>query len=112
MYLSLPWKNHGPLHLEQTTKEELNDYYSFLDSINDENTSNNVSDNENAENKEKLPKDLNDLTVYLRHLKNADIMIKSLTEYYRQQHLEKSIETRLCFYGDHIPSMPKIYQEN
>ncbi|MCF6189734.1 MAG: LTA synthase family protein [Cocleimonas sp.] len=81
---AITMENHGPLHLEKTNKQEQSTYYSDT----------------------KLG-GLNDLTVYLRHLKNADKMIKALTDNYRQS----SRETTLCFYGDHIPSMPDIYQK-
>ncbi|MGK0272873.1 MAG: phosphoglycerol transferase MdoB-like AlkP superfamily enzyme [Cocleimonas sp.] len=81
---AITMENHGPLHLEKTTKDEQNQYYS------------------------KAPIDeVNDLTVYLRHLKNADKMVQELTSEYEKQ--EESMT--LCFYGDHIPSMPKIYQQ-
>jgi len=81
-------ENHGPLHLEKTSKEEQIEYFE----------SNHAKD---------LPHELNDLTVYLRHLKNADKMIKTLTDEYRKS----EVETTLCFYGDHVPSMPTIYQQ-
>lgn len=80
---AITMENHGPLHLEKTDKSELNSYYSGTH-----------------------PKDENDLTVYLRHLKNADQMIKTLCKVYS----ESDIETTVCFYGDHVPSMPNIYQ--
>ncbi len=80
---AITMENHGPLHLEKTTKQEQSEYY--FDA--------------------KLGS-LNDLTVYLRHLKNADKMIKALTDEYQKS----SKETTLCFYGDHVPSMPDIYQ--
>jgi phosphoglycerol transferase MdoB-like AlkP superfamily enzyme len=73
------------LHLEKVTKEEQEYYYSHSKSI--------------TEN--------NDLTVYLRHLANADKMIESLTEYYKRA----DKDTLLCLYGDHVPSMPAIYTE-
>ncbi len=80
---AITMENHGPLHLEKTTPDEQQQFYS------------------------KAPlEDSNDLTVYLRHLKNADRMIQQLTSAYR----ESQTPTTLCFYGDHIPSMPKIYQ--
>ena len=80
---AITMENHGPLHLEKTTEDEQKKYYS------------------------KAPiEDINDLTVYLRHLKNADNMVQQLTSVYR----ETETPTTLCFYGDHIPSMPKIYQ--
>jgi hypothetical protein len=46
-----------------------------------------------------------DLIVYLRHLKNADNMIKTLTHEYSST----GKPNQLCFYGDHIPSMPATY---
>ncbi len=88
-------ENHGPLHLEKTSKDEYPSYYK-----------NHLESSEHN-----LPKSKNDLTVYLRHLKNADKMIQSLTDYYRQQDRDTGKETRLCFYGDHIPSMPTVYKE-
>ena len=81
-------ENHGPLHLEKTSFKEHQDFY--IDPL-----------------ATGLPKNLNDLSVYLRHLKNADQMIKTLTDNYRQS----DKETTLCFYGDHVPSMPQVYQE-
>jgi phosphoglycerol transferase MdoB-like AlkP superfamily enzyme len=84
-------ENHGPLHLEKTSKQEQAKYY------NDKHSSN-------------LPEKLNDLTVYLRHLKNADTMIKMLTDEYKSQTKKSNKETLLCFYGDHVPSMPITYQ--
>jgi phosphoglycerol transferase MdoB-like AlkP superfamily enzyme len=80
-------ENHGPLHLEKTSNEEQNKY--FKDDY-----------------AEIISIELNDLTVYLRHLKNADKMIKDLTDEYKKS----EIETTLCFYGDHVPSMPKVYK--
>ncbi len=82
-------ENHGPLHLEKTSKKEHAEYY-----------------DEQGSHSDTLPAELNDLTVYLRHLKNADKMIKKLTDAYRKA----DKETTLCFYGDHVPSMPATYQ--
>ena len=81
---AITMENHGPLHLEKTTKDEQQSYFS-----------------------ETPIEHINDLAVYLRHLKNADKMVAQLTSAYRD--LEQS--STICFYGDHIPSMPKIYQE-
>lgn len=81
---AITMENHGPLHLEKTTKNEQASYFS------------------------KVPiTQANDLTVYLRHLKNADKMIKELTSAFEQSEQANT----LCFYGDHIPSMPNIYQQ-
>lgn len=81
---AITMENHGPLHLEKTTAEEQQSYF------------------------EKKPLTAaNDLTVYLRHLQNADKMIAELTHAYSQSKKPQA----LCFYGDHIPSMPNIYQQ-
>ena len=85
---TITMENHGPLHLEKTTFKEHQEFYS--DPL-----------------AKGLPKNLNDLTVYLRHLKNADQMIKTLTDEYRKS----DKETTLCFYGDHVPSMPQVYED-
>ncbi len=87
---AITMENHGPLHLEKVKSDELPLYY------------------KSSTNKEP-PTDLDDLTVYLRHLKNADKMIKQLTEYYAPQSTDDKKETVLCFYGDHVPSMPAVY---
>jgi len=80
---AITMENHGPLHLEKTDEKDVANIYT-----------NTPPDNHN------------DLTVYLRHLKNADSMLADLrTELTTSE--EKSI---LCFYGDHVPSMPKIYE--
>lgn len=81
---AITMENHGPLHLEKITSEETTKYYE-----------NNINEIEG----------INDLTVYLRHLKNADKMIQTLTQAYTSE----AKETLLCFYGDHVPSMPKVY---
>ncbi len=81
---AITMENHGPLHLEKTTEVEQQSYF------------------------EKKPLTAaNDLTVYLRHLQNADNMIAQLTQAYSE--FEKP--HALCFYGDHVPSMPEIYQQ-
>jgi len=85
---SITMENHGPLHLEKTSPAEQHDY---------------LEDYPKSANLEKI----NDLTVYLRHLKNADNMLKQLTDAFR--HTDK--KHVLCFYGDHIPSMPEVYEE-
>lgn len=76
-------ENHGPLHLEKITAEDLTDLYSKVP-----------------------PKNCDDLAVYLRHLRNANGMITSL-----RQTLERCEEpASLCWYGDHVPIMPFVYQ--
>ncbi|WP_299880039.1 LTA synthase family protein [uncultured Cocleimonas sp.] len=81
---AITMENHGPLHLEKTTAEEQHSYFDY-----------------------KPLTAANDLTVYLRHLQNADKMIADLTNAYSKFENPHA----LCFYGDHIPSMPNIYQQ-
>jgi phosphoglycerol transferase MdoB-like AlkP superfamily enzyme len=80
---AITMENHGPLHLENPTKEDIKAVY-------------NQPPAENSE----------DLTVYLKHLKNADLMIDQL----KQGMLKRDKQTLLCWYGDHVPIMPKVYQ--
>jgi len=87
-------ENHGPLHLEKTTSDEQESYFT-------ENFSTKSFATKNSLGK------VNDLAVYLRHLSNADKMLQTLTEAFNNSEKAHS----LCFYGDHIPSMPNIYQQ-
>jgi len=82
---AITMENHGPLHLENVKPGEYEHYFSV-----------------NLKRKMAKP---DDLIVYLRHLKNADNMIKTLTREYSST----GKPTQLCFYGDHIPSMPATY---
>lgn len=82
---AITMENHGPYHLEKTTRKEEKAYY------NDKLLS---------------TKSLNELTVYLRHLKNADKMVKKLTD----QFDNAKEENIFCFYGDHVPSLPEVYE--
>lgn len=75
-------ENHGPLHFESPVPEEVERYYS-----------------------EPPPAGCNDLTVYLRHLANADRMFGML----REQMERQGGEGWLCLYGDHPPIMPHVY---
>jgi hypothetical protein len=77
-------ENHGPLHLEKVGDEDWAQLY--------------VSG--------KQPEGCQDLTAYLRHLRNADLMVKRLREYL----VSMSRPAALCWYGDHVPVMPKVYQ--
>ncbi len=80
---AITMENHGPLHLEKISIKEDKSFYG--------------DDNFAA---------TNDLSVYLRHLKNADKMIAELTNNFKMS----SQKSLLCFYGDHVPSMPTTYQ--
>lgn len=77
-------ENHGPLHLERVAAGDVDDLYHTAP-----------------------PDGCEDLTIYLRHLRNADRMIHSL-----RQTLERcSHPASLCWYGDHVPIMPVVYKQ-
>jgi hypothetical protein len=75
-------ENHGPLHLEQVSPSDNNDFYS-----------------------EAPPTGCEDLTIYLRHLRNADRTIASL----RNTLEDNKHPASLCWFGDHVPIMPSVY---
>lgn len=77
-------ENHGPLHLEKPDKETARAVY--VDG--------------------KMPSFADDLTVYLKHLCNADTLVHQLMN--QVMHSEKA--ATLCWYGDHVPIMEKVYQ--
>lgn len=76
-------ENHGPLHLERVAESDAERLYSVPP-----------------------PPGCDDLTVYLRHLANADRMIASL----RQTLASCARPASLCWFGDHVPIMPKVYE--
>lgn len=76
-------ENHGPLHLERVTSADVDALY-FVPP----------------------PKGCEDLTVYLRHLRNADRMIGQLSQILENCERPAS----LCWYGDHVPIMPTVYE--
>ncbi len=79
---AITMENHGPLQLEKVREKDLTQLYSSPP-----------------------PADFEDMTVYLRHLRHADKMISLL-----HQGLQKtSHPASFCWYGDHVPIMPKIY---
>lgn len=80
---AITMENHGPLHLEKVLEEDIAKLYTTPP-----------------------PNGCDDLTIYLRHLCNADKMIASLHE--TLQLCE--YPTKLCWFGDHVPIMPKVYQ--
>jgi len=77
-------ENHGPLHLEHVAAGDIERLY-----------------------RTPPPAGFGDLNVYLRHLANADRMLGELVTLCEQN----DRETMLCFYGDHVPSMPQVYAE-
>ncbi len=80
-------ENHGPLHLEQPNDADLEAFYLHPPALGSA-----------------------DLTVYLRHLKNADLMIKSLRDGLSCRAEKQGREGVLCWYGDHVPIMPTVYE--
>lgn len=76
-------ENHGPLHLEKPSDEDYGALYTTPP-----------------------PTGCEDLTVYLRHLHNADQMAHALQEML----LAHPKPAKLCWYGDHVPIMPSVYQ--
>ncbi len=76
-------ENHGPLQLEKVGIEEPAEYLTALP-----------------------PKSVQELTAYLRHVVNAGKMAQILCDTLQQT-------TRpglLCWYGDHLPILPELYQ--
>ncbi len=75
-------ENHGPLHLEQVAPQDNKRLYSKVP-----------------------PAGCEDLTIYLRHLRNADRMIAALRNTLEDDRQAAS----LCWFGDHVPIMPTVY---
>jgi hypothetical protein len=83
-FFVITMENHGPLHLESIKPEEVDGFYHGAPPISCE-----------------------ELAIYLRHLQNADRQLGRLLE-----HLSaRTRPTVLCFYGEHLPSMPRVYDE-
>jgi phosphoglycerol transferase MdoB-like AlkP superfamily enzyme len=76
-------ENHGPLHLERVASSDIDALYSVPP-----------------------PQGSDDLTIYLRHLRNADRMIGKLRQTLEQCEGPAS----LCWFGDHVPIMPSVYE--
>lgn len=79
---AITMENHGPLHLEKVGPEDERPLYTSAP-----------------------PEGFEDLTVYLRHLRNADAMIGKLAA--GANACGRPLE--LCWFGDHVPIMPKVY---
>jgi len=76
-------ENHGPLHLERVAPGDEERFYSAVPSAGCE-----------------------ELTIYLRHLANADRMAGRL----RAAIEELPDPAYLCWFGDHVPIMPGVYR--
>ena len=81
---AITMENHGPLHLETVAAADEADLYASPP-----------------------PAGCDEFTVYLRHLRNADRMLAAL----RETLLEAARPGCLCWYGDHVPIMPKAYRQ-
>ena len=83
LIFAITMENHGPLHLEKSTSLEADLFYRCPDG-----------------------QAIGDLTVYLRHLSNANKMLGRLQEFLAQ----RQRKTLLCFYGDHVPGMSQVFE--
>lgn len=79
---AITMENHGPLHLEAVQPEDEACLYS-----------------------RRPPSGCEDLTVYLRHLRNADRMLAAL----RETLTALPGPASLCWFGDHVPILPEVY---
>lgn len=82
-FFVITMENHGPLHLETVSPGDMKDLFHIAP-----------------------PAGCEELTVYLRHLKNTDQQLGRLQSYLRT----RQRPAILCFYGEHLPSMPNVYQ--
>ncbi|WP_066457032.1 LTA synthase family protein [Castellaniella caeni] len=81
--MAITMENHGPLHLEHVAPGDVEALYA-----------------------QPPLAGCDDLTIYLRHLRNADQMAATLRESLQRLGHPAS----LCWYGDHVPIMPGVYQ--
>jgi len=77
-------ENHGPLHLENVNPDDLASLYASPP-----------------------PEKCEDLTIYLRHLRNASLM----AEHVAQTLTQSDRPGWLCWYGDHVPIMSTVYDK-
>jgi hypothetical protein len=79
---AITMENHGPLHLEPVAPGEFQRKHTLGDD----------------------PR-WRDLTAYLRHVENADVMLGKLADYLRK----RERPAVLCFYGDHVPAITSVF---
>ena len=84
---AITMENHGPLHLEHLAKSEEQQWLS-----------------------EPLPKNCQELSIYLRHLANADQMISQLLQRFSAAP-SSARPIQLLWYGDHVPVLAKVYAQ-
>jgi hypothetical protein len=75
-------ESHGPLHLERVHPSDIEEFYAMPP-----------------------PSGCDELTIYLRHLRNTDGMLRSLHAAF----LNLDTPVELCCFGDHVPIMPNVY---
>lgn len=80
---AITMENHGPLHLETVSAADEEALYVTPP-----------------------PRGFDELTVYLRHLANADRMLAALLDLASQTRRDCTV----CFFGDHVPAMPEVYR--
>lgn len=80
---AITMENHGPLHLESLHNREWAEYY-----------------------EQHPPEGVDELTVYLRHLKSADKMISNLCDYL----CDRDRHAVFSFYGDHVPAISSVFK--
>lgn len=76
-------ENHGPLNLESPHAADLAEAY-----------------------EQPAPAGCADLTIYLRHLRNADRMLGRI----KSMLVDATRPAGLCWFGDHVPIMPRVYE--
>ena len=81
---AITMENHGPLHLERVSPADMA-----------------------RRCRDPPPPGWDDLTLYLRHLANADRMFGDLAELLAA----RPRGGVLCLFGDHVPSMPRVYAD-
>ena len=81
---AITMENHGPLNLEALSDDEWVDYYKSFPEL-----------------------DLDDLTKYLRHLKNADQMISQLCDFFSKG----DSAALFALYGDHVPAISNVFEK-
>lgn len=79
---AITMENHGPLHLERSAESDVVDLYS-----------------------RPPPAGCEDLTIYLRHLRNADRMLGRVCAALASS----ASPGGLCWFGDHVPIMTGVY---
>lgn len=80
---AITMENHGPLHLESVTERDVAELHT-----------------------QPPPAGCADLTVYLRHVRNADRMLAQVKQALEENPRGGSI----CWYGDHVPIMSSVYE--